>query len=134
MSDNNRNYGRIPREYLIEFSEFDFSGDKPSIPSSLKDISGGGVRFETPQPIEIGTMLKMKLSIPGWDRHKTGFLQTGLQPPLEPLVTLGRVVRVDRAELEGKYDIGVAFECIDEDHRSAVMKHLEHLKEEQANP
>ncbi|MBE9537394.1 MAG: hypothetical protein IMF07_09480 [Proteobacteria bacterium] len=50
------------------------------------------------------------------------------QSVAEPLVTLGKVVRVERGG-GGSYDVGVAFECIDEEHRNAVMKYIEHLKE-----
>lgn len=128
MSDESRNYDRLPMEHLIEFSEYDFSGSSTVIPSKLKDVSGGGVQFESSQYLELGTVLKMKLNIPGWDKHKTEFLKADWQSATEPLVTLGKVVRVERGR-GGTYDVGVAFECIDEDHRNAVMKYIEDLKQ-----
>ncbi|MBE9537393.1 MAG: PilZ domain-containing protein [Proteobacteria bacterium] len=73
MSDNNRNYYRVPMGCLIEFSECDFLGDRQFVPSTLKGVSGGGVLFESPHPMEIGTMLKIKLKIPGRDKYKMEF-------------------------------------------------------------
>lgn len=61
--------------------------------SYIVDISGGGVKFYSPQPIAENSLLEMQVGIEG----------------IEAETLLGRVVR-SRERVEGGYEIGVAFE------------------------
>lgn len=130
MSTEKRKYYRMPMEHLLEFREYSFSGDQKTIESKLKDVSGGGVLLESDKALPVGSLIEMKLKIPRWNRYKTEFVKPDWTSETEPLVTLGHVVRVEEIEEGKEYEIGVVFECIDDDHRNALMKYIEELKEE----
>ena len=130
MTSERRNYYRIPMNHMIEFKEFDFSADSGFASSKLKDVSGGGVLFESNENIPVGTLIQMKLDIPNWHRYKTEFKKPDWISGGEQLVALGYVVRVEEID-EGRYDLGVVFECMDDDHANALGKYIEELKEEE---
>lgn len=127
MSEEGRSYDRLQMDNVVRLREYDLVGGGDTIESSIKDVSGGGVLLSSENFFDVGTLLELKLNIPGWSRHKTEFLKIDWQSTPEPLVTLGRVVRVERCR-DGSYDVGVVFECIDDDHRDAVAKYVESVK------
>ncbi len=130
MSEERRKYYRMPVDHLLEFREYCLSEGQDDLKmSNLKNISGGGVLFESDSVLPVGTLLKMKLKIPGWQKHKTEFLKHDRDSTIEPLVALGHVVRVEEMEDGKNYEIGVFFECVDDDHRNALIKYIEELKE-----
>jgi c-di-GMP-binding flagellar brake protein YcgR len=63
--------------------------------SYIVDISGGGVRFYSDQPVTQNSLLEMQIGIEG----------------IEAETLLGRVAR-NRERVEGGYEIGVAFEGV----------------------
>ncbi len=130
MSEERRKYYRMPVDHLLEFREYSLSEGQDNLKmNNLKNISGGGVLFESDSFLSIGTLLKMKLKIPGWQKYKTEFLKHDRVSTTEPLVALGHVVRVEEMEDGKDYEIGVVFECVDDDHRNALIKYIEELKE-----
>lgn len=80
--------------------------------------------FESERPYTVGTILKMQITVPGWDRHLAQFYKLGSSSVSQPLVVLAEVVRVDVLSREKSYQIGVVFIGIDEDHRAALLKHI----------
>ena len=129
MEGERRKYYRMPVDHLLEFREYRLSEgkDNPKM-SNLKNVSGGGVLFESDSVLPVGTLLKMKLKIPGWQKHKTEFLKHDWGSSIEPLVALGYVVRIEEMEDGKNYEVGVVFECVDDDHRNALIKYIEELK------
>ncbi len=128
MPVERRRYYRMPMSHILEIREFSFSETDEPVQSRLKDVSGGGVLLESGKPYNVGSLVELKLKIPRWNRHKTEFLKPDWTSEIEPLVTLGYVVRVEEIEARQRYEIGVVFECIDEDHRMALMRYIEELK------
>ncbi len=133
MSGEKRKFYRMPMEHLAEFREYDLSkSDSELIPSKVKDVSGGGVLFESTIALQVGSLIKVKLNLPGWHKHKTEFIKPDWKSTNEPLVTLGHVARVEELKEGELYEIGIIFTCIDEDHRNALTKYIEDLKAESA--
>jgi len=132
MTEQRRKFYRLPLEHVLEFTEYDFSKEKkPFNISKLKNVSGGGVLFETDRSVPIGSFIKVKMKIPGWEKFRTEFIKPDWTSETEPLVTLGSVVRVEEIEPDRRYDIGIVFQCIDEDHRNALMNYIDDLKREE---
>ncbi len=124
-----RKFYRLPMDHVVEFTEYDFTTEKKPINTSkLKNVSGGGVLFRSDHIVPIGSFIKIKMNIPGWEKYKTAFIKPDWTSVTEPLVTLGSVVRVEEIEPGNGYDIGIVFKCIDENHRDALMKYLEELQ------
>jgi len=76
------------------------------------NISGGGMRFSADVEFETGAMVALEMSL--------GELPT-------PVVSLARVVWCERAEEEGKFDIGVEFWWIgwaDEEAQGQMLKYI----------
>ncbi len=131
MVEQRRKFYRLPMDHVVEFTEYDFSSEKkPFNISKLKNVSGGGVLFQSSRPFPIGSFIKIKMNIPGWDRYKTAFIKPDWTSVTEPLIILGSVVRVEEIESDNMYDIGIVFKCIDESHRDALMNYLDDLKKD----
>ena len=76
------------------------------------NISGGGMRFSADVEFETGAMVALEMSL--------AELPT-------PVVSLARVVWCERAEEEGKFDIGVEFWWIgwaDEEAQGQMLKYI----------
>ncbi|MEW6368636.1 MAG: PilZ domain-containing protein [Acidobacteriota bacterium] len=125
MIDERRAYVRLPQRSIMRVREFNFTDEPPRyFDAHYKNISGGGVLFESPYALPVGTILKLELRIPGWDR---------LAPPpfriesmtlmsSQPLGVLGEVVRVETVQQDKCYDIGVVFIGIEDEQRRALMQ------------
>ncbi|MFH0753383.1 MAG: PilZ domain-containing protein [Candidatus Omnitrophota bacterium] len=123
-----RKFLRIHEEDVLVCEPFDASvlrgdsGKRRHVVS--KDLSQGGLLFESREPFEIGTILKLQVDIPGWEKFKTGFIKVNEISGRHPLVTLGKVVRVEDVGA-GNFDIGIAFVALDSGHKLALQKYLE---------
>lgn len=124
MHDDRRRYVRISKSSLMECQEY-------SIPETAekevglvsKNISAGGLLFETKTEYALGSVLRLEVSLSGWERYKPEFYKPESVTQHGPLVILGEVVRIE-AISEGKYDIGVKITGIDEGHRLALEKFI----------
>lgn len=120
-----RRFVRLPKRNVVRFREFRFTDEPPRyFDAHYKDISGGGLLFESSHAFTVGTLLKIELKVHGWDRFKTEFFKPGSDSGSEPLVVLAEVVRVEAVEQDRKYDVGVIFVGIDESHRDALMRFI----------
>jgi hypothetical protein len=73
----------------------DLRSTKPAdMPSELRDISGGGLCFQSKNHLPIGQMLAMDVVLPNTST---------------PLVALGRVRRCAEAASGGMFEIGIEF-------------------------
>ncbi len=94
-----------------------------------KNTSAGGVLFESDTKFELGELLKIEISMPGWEKFKAEFYKIDEPSHRSPLIVLAHVVRVEVIS-DGKFDVGVCFSAIDEGHEWALMKYIdrEHWK------
>jgi hypothetical protein len=88
-----------------------------------KNLSEGGVLFESAETFAIGDLLKIHVDIPHWEKYC-------LEPPKgdhmsrqNALFALGKVVRLEDVG-RGFFDIGVAFVAVDPAHKIALRKYL----------
>jgi hypothetical protein len=89
-----------------------------------KNVGEGGILFESDMFFDMGTLLKLEIDIPGWEKYKTEFCKGDAPTGSHPLVVLGKVVRVE--DIGGhRYDIGVAFTAVDSGHKLALHKYVE---------
>jgi len=93
----------------------------------MRDLSLTGVRFESDTEYPGGTLLKLELDLPGWEREKIDFYRSDTSEALKPLVVLAEV-RWARPEGD-RFEIGALFVNIDEWHRKALEKYLEKLSD-----
>ena len=125
-----RKYVRIPAQYVLRqhvFSLSNIGNDDVSAYATAvtKNVSAGGMLFETESIYEIGTLLKVELDIPGWEKFKTEFYREDILSRSKPVIVIASVVRVEVIEPNARYDIGACFVGIDEGHQLALAKCLE---------
>ena len=120
MSQERRQYRRMPLEATVSFQELSFhKGDDPA-QSSYKDVSVGGLLLESPRAYALGTLLKLEIRVPGWGRFQNHFGPVQ-DADSRPLVALGMVVRVEQMD-SGEYELGIKFQNVYPDDLAALMK------------
>lgn len=124
-----RRYIRIESTEVLDCQMFNSNalldgGAGERIRAVAKNISAGGVLFESHIKYDIGNLLKLDIDLPGWEKFKAEFYKYDEVTHTEPLVILATVVRVEVLKPEKLYDIGVCFSAIDEGHRWALLKYI----------
>ena len=123
MSQERRQYRRIPLEASLSFQELSFhKGDVPAS-SSYRDVSAGGLLLDSPRAYPLGALLKLELRVPGWGRYQNHFGPVQ-EAEVRPLVALGMVVRVEQLDA-GDYELGIKFQNVYPDDLEALVKFLE---------
>jgi len=107
FSPEQRQYLRVDFETEINVRTIDFNGTL-NLKARPKNICTGGILFESPNYMEIGT--KVQLQIPVSEQET-------------PLTMIGTIVRVE-ALGEERWDIGISFLEVDKDSRNEISRYL----------
>ncbi|MBF0385270.1 MAG: PilZ domain-containing protein [Candidatus Omnitrophica bacterium] len=134
QNSERRAYARLEAKDIVNCSKFSakelFSaGISLDLRAVTKNISGGGVLFESDEKMEVGDLLKIEISLNGWDKFKQEFYRPDNMTVSPPLVVLGTVVRVESIPDENKFDIGVCFAAIDSGHKFSLIKYIGQKKD-----
>jgi hypothetical protein len=122
-----RRYVRLEQGHVLRHEKYRFLPSpkgKPLNEGVLRNYSGGGVLFESNVKYDIGDVLRLEITIPGWEMYKNEFYREDKIPRPEPVVILASVVRVEVFDAPGHYDVGAKFAGIDEGDRWALMKQI----------
>ena len=123
-----REYFRLPEEFKLSFKTLEFPlGEHPPRESKIKDLSGGGILFESDVLYELGTILELNVNLEGWYRHRSSFFKSTKEKVNEPLTVIGEVVRVERFD-DDTYDIGVKFTNVYDDDFKSLIKYINSKK------
>jgi c-di-GMP-binding flagellar brake protein YcgR len=123
MTNERRNYRRIPLDATVTFQELSFSKAAEASHSVYRDVSGGGLLLSSPREYALGLLLKLEIRVPGWGKHQNHFgpVQDADQ---RPLVAIGQVVRVEALE-DGTFELGIKFLNVYPDDQAALLKFIE---------
>jgi len=96
-------------------------GDSSAALADMKNISSGGVLFESDRPMQLGRMVQIQCR--------------NLQEGDEVLIP-GRVVRIERFDVNGaeRYEIGVLFDLVVEQQLEGVIGFLERFTAVEETP
>lgn len=122
-----RRYVRLDQRHILRHEKYVFSSspDERSIREGvLKNYSAGGALFESKIKYAIGDVVRLEITIPGWEMYKNEFYRKDKIPHVEPVVVLASVVRVEVFGHVGLYEVGVEFVGIDDGDRWALMKKI----------
>jgi c-di-GMP-binding flagellar brake protein YcgR len=124
-----RKYVRIKANRPIKHTRFAlFAKDLvQDFEAMSKDISAGGVLFESQTLYAPGDLVRMEIDIPGWEKYKTEFIKPGKLSQSLPVSVLAKVIQAE-IKAHGLYEIRAAFVGIDEDHQKALSKFLVNYK------
>jgi diguanylate cyclase (GGDEF)-like protein len=106
FSEHKRRYFRVDFIADIQVQVVDPNNKIGTLETTSKNLSAGGILFESKYPIDIGT--KVQLRIP-----------TGTAD--EPLVVAGDVVRIEKFS-SSEYDVGISFLGVNNAARSELSK------------
>lgn len=124
MSQDRRQYRRIPIGASVNFQELSFQKDSETLRTSYRDVSVGGLLVHSETEVPLGTLLKLECRVPGWGKHIHAFAAPG-EAELKPLVAVGQVVRLEKLEEGQGFELGVKFLNVYPDDLSALMKFIE---------
>lgn len=118
-----RQFVRFPQKGLIKFREMNLPkklvrGDE----TIYKNLSAGGILFESPSPVTSGTLLKLEIELRDWSRHIAG--DNAHQFENLPLKLLGEVVYCDEEVPGTTYNVGVKFVGLDPKYQKAILQYL----------
>lgn len=120
-----RKFSRIDKCSLIEFRKLEnFPAEEDYSNSSIKNLSGNGLLFESDRKFDIGTALHLKISLIGRDKEKSGFNMEDPVSVIHPVSIICRVVRVEELEKNHLYDIGIRFINFYEDDAAGFIDFL----------
>jgi PilZ domain len=126
----NRLYVRIKQNAILTCEKYVFPpGTDTTLQASAKNVSSGGLLFESPVVYAIGDTLRIELSLPGWEKCKVEFYKGG-DSYSKPLLALASVVRVEALE-NGRFEIGAKFCALDAGDQMALDKYLNELEKTQ---
>ena len=120
-----RKYLRIKTTKHIKHTLFSLLGASlSSAPESTsRDLSAGGIMFESKNSYSVGDIIRLEAQIPGWEKYKPEFIKPGQLSRSEPVIALAKVVRVKIVSV-GKYEISVQFVGIDDGHQMGLAKYI----------
>ena len=125
-----RRYIRIPEQDLLsheplKVKSFDIEGSHKKY-ASTKDLSEGGILFQSEVLFTIGTYIKLEFYVHDWEKHKIEFYK---QEDLEkgPFTVIGKVVR-DEVITPGHFDIGIEFIAVDMGHKQALKNYIKKIR------
>lgn len=100
-----RNFVRVPAFYPVTFRSVDRKGLSDTKKGTMLDLSGGGMRFQTGESVEMGAILLAYLDLPSG-----------------PMQSSARVCRVDKVPDSKQYSISVDFYQITERERDRIIR------------
>lgn len=100
-----RNFVRVPAFYPMTFRSVTRQGLSDSQKGDMIDLSGGGMRFLTAEPVENGAILIANLTLPSG-----------------PIQTTARVCRIEKDSESNKYSVSVDFYQIPERDRDRIIR------------
>jgi c-di-GMP-binding flagellar brake protein YcgR len=123
---NRRRYVRFETQNVLHYEKYSLvdSKDKAMAEATAKNISAGGVLFETKTKYQPGDVLLLEIDLSGWDIFSTEFNSAHLatKTKSKSVRILGKVVRVEMID-QDKFDVGISFSAIDEGHKWSVIKY-----------
>ncbi len=127
MSSERRKYVRLGQQHMLRHEKYVFQASEKQEAVDegvLKNYSTSGALFESRTKYDIDDILKLEITIPGWEIFKNEFYREDKNVRREPIVVLASVVRVEAVRPNELYDIGVEFVGIDEGDRWALTKQI----------
>lgn len=126
-SAERRQYIRLGQQYILRHERYVFQraeDEEVFEEGVIKNYSTSGALFESKTKYDIHDILKLVITIPGWETYKNEFYREDRTSRADPIVILASVVRVEALISDQLYDIGVQFVGIDEGDRWALMKQV----------
>jgi len=105
-----RRFLRLAKPYRVEYGLFPLSGRDGEIRSSvLKNISGGGLLFHSPDPFPLGRQILLKIQLTGWREHGDELIESENENETVILTAIAEVKWSEPDPEASGFAIGVEF-------------------------
>lgn len=123
MEIERRKFLRVVSKRPIKHTKFRLFGKNSEklTESITRNLSAGGILFESDVLYLPGDLVRIEIEIPGWEKYKTEFIKPGQVTKSEPVTVLAKVIRVE-IKNPRLYEVRAAFVGIDDDHQKALTK------------
>lgn len=110
-----RQFNRVGSRYILNCRR---NGDTScGVDAITKDISAAGILFESPMQFDSGDILRVEMTLPGWELFRGGKAAADEDLPQDVHLVLATVVR-SLKHSDGFYEVAVCFnELSDSDRR-----------------
>jgi len=131
MTGEKRKFYRLPKKTQVTCRKIDFDSESasPDIVVESRNISAKGLMLVSEAPFDLDALLKVSITLPLMHKHKPGFFKPMLNPFIEPVTVIGKVVRIERLP-DNRFEIGLVFEGIYEDDFVGLLKYIDKGKED----
>jgi len=118
-----RKYRRIPKEVTVEANRLTYPVDDCEFSrGNSKNLAQGGVLLQLLEEFEPGTLLQVRITLPGWRKSHPGFIRVMEDSIGSPFIAICEVVRSEqRGEI---YETAAKFINIDQDDFRALEGYL----------
>lgn len=118
-----RKYRRIPKEVTVEANRLTYPIDEREFSrGKSKNLSQGGVLLQLIEEYEPGTLLQLRITLPGWRKSHPGFIRVMEDSIGSPFIAICEVVRSQRRG--ESYETAAKFINIDQDDFRALEGYL----------
>jgi hypothetical protein len=119
-----RRYPRCEKKTRVETGRVTYPlNDSDFARGSIRNISLGGVLLEIPEEFETGTLIQLRITLPGWHKYHPGFLKVLEDSIGTPFSAIGEVLRCKKEN--GRYTTAARFINIDPDDFISLQNYLE---------
>ena len=119
-----RRYPRCEKKTRVETAKVTYPlNDDDFARGRIRNISLGGVLLEIPEEFETGTLIQLRITLPGWHKYHPGFLKVLEDSVGTPFSAIGEVLR--STEENGQYTTAARFINIDPDDFISLQSYLE---------
>ena len=123
--DERRKYRRLRRQTPVETGRLTYPVNNDTfVKGTSADISLGGIKMNVDQKFEEGTLLQVKITLPGWHQHHPGFVKVLEDSIGSPLTAICEVMRCNESEA-GEFETAARFVNIDPDDYVAFQNYLD---------
>lgn len=126
-----RRFARVHSEFILDIEEIDLrkelgitKKEEAHLIGKTLNVSSGGLLFELNENIQVGTVVSLKIKIPGWTKYVMAICKTQRPMRASSFTAIAKVVRNEEIRHNELYDIGVVFINIDTCHKLALNKYI----------
>ena len=119
-----RRYPRCEKRTRVETGRVTYPLNEDEFArGKIRNISLGGVLLDIPEEFETGTLIQLRITLPGWHKYHPGFLKVLEDSIGTPFSAIAEVLRCKQEN--GRFTTAARFINIDPDDFISLQRYLE---------
>jgi c-di-GMP-binding flagellar brake protein YcgR len=118
-----RKYPRLDKNTIVDAIEVTYPiNDDQYSRGKTDNISQGGLMMKISDHFEVGSLLQMKIRLPGWQKNHPGFIRVLDKTGKTPLKAIAEVIRAE--ENGDQFEVATKFINLDPEDYIALQHYL----------